>query len=268
MPAVALIGARKCSGYGAAMAKLLGQVLAERGIAVVSGMARGVDGIGQKAACEAGGVTFAVLGCGVDVIYPAENKELYRQILTCGGIISEYIPGTAARPSLFPPRNRIISGLADVVVVVEAGEKSGTMITVDMALEQGREVYALPGRLVDRLSSGCNQLIKHGAGMVLSLEEFADDILAEWQSRQVAEVSASTKRSRAALPANATIAKGELDKEEKAVLAVLDYTPVSLEQIGLLCPQLTYERLLKVLIGFCLKGVACQMGAGNYCLKA
>jgi DNA processing protein len=168
LPAVGLIGARKCSGYGAAMAKLMGEVLAQRGIAVISGMARGIDGIGQKAVCEAQGTTFAVLGCGVDVVYPSESAGLYQQIIACGGIISEYVPGTAARPALFPPRNRIISGLAEAVVVIEAGEKSGTMITVDMALEQGREVYALPGRLVDRLSSGCNRLIKQGAVMILS----------------------------------------------------------------------------------------------------
>lgn len=173
---VAVIGARECSEYGIFVAQALGRTLAEAGIQVISGMARGIDGIAQRAACEAGGVSFAVLGCGVDVCYPSQNQPLYDKLLETGGILSAYTPGTAPNASLFPPRNRIVSGLADAVVVVEARQKSGTLITVDMALEQGREVYVVPGRLTDRLSDGCNRLLKQGAGILLSPEEFVREL--------------------------------------------------------------------------------------------
>ena len=173
---VAVIGARECSEYGIFVAQALGRTLAEAGIQVISGMARGIDGIAQRAACEAGGVSFAVLGCGVDVCYPSQNQPLYDKLLETGGILSAYTPGTAPNASLCPPRNRIVSGLADAVVVVEARQKSGTLITVDMALEQGREVYVVPGRLTDRLSDGCNRLLKQGAGILLSPEEFVREL--------------------------------------------------------------------------------------------
>jgi DNA processing protein len=268
LPAVAIIGTRKCSGYGSAMAKELGEVMAGRGIQVISGMARGIDGIGQRAVCEAGGDTFAVLGCGVDVIYPPENRKLYEQILIRGGIISEYIPGTTAKSSLFPPRNRIISGLTDAVVVIEAKEKSGTMITVDMALEQGREVYAMPGRLVDGLSAGCNSLLKQGAGLIISIEEFTNEILAETK-RRIADEVITLKKAKA--PPDGPIrltAESQFTNEEKQVYSCLDYTPASLDKIREQCPQISYDKLLKILIGFCLKGFAQQMGAGSYCKQA
>lgn len=165
---VAVIGARECSEYGSYVAAALGKALGENGVQVISGMARGIDGISQKAALEAGGTSFGVLGCGVDICYPKQNRELYGQLQEKGGILSAYVPGTQPRAQNFPPRNRIVSGLADVVVVVEARQKSGTLITVDMALEQGKEVYVVPGRVTDRLSDGCNRLIRQGAGIFLS----------------------------------------------------------------------------------------------------
>ena len=151
-PAAAIIGARLASGYGREQARRFARRLASRGITIISGMARGIDGIAQKAALDAGGRSYAVLGCGVDICYPEENRELYDRLLQEGGIISEYPPGTYPEARLFPQRNRIISGLSDLVLVIEARKKSGTLITVDMALEQGREVYALPGRVSDSLS--------------------------------------------------------------------------------------------------------------------
>ena len=163
-PAAAIIGARLASGYGREQARRFGRRIGARGIAVISGMARGIDGIAQKAALDAGGKSYAVLGCGVDICYPEENRDLYEQLLQEGGVLSEYPPGTFPDARLFPPRNRIISGLSDLVLVIEARKKSGTLITVDMALEQGREVYALPGRVSDALSDGCNRLIRQGAG--------------------------------------------------------------------------------------------------------
>ena len=163
-PAAAIIGARLASGYGREQARRFGRRIGARGISVISGMARGIDGIAQKAALDAGGRSYAVLGCGVDICYPEENRELYERLQQQGGVLSEYPPGMQPIAKLFPPRNRIISGLSDLVLVIEARKRSGTLITVDMALEQGREVYALPGRVSDALSDGCNRLIRQGAG--------------------------------------------------------------------------------------------------------
>lgn len=175
-PSVAIIGARVCSEYGKYMARNLADKFAKLDIAVISGMAKGIDGIGQRAVLEAGGKTYGVLGCGVDVCYPSENRDIYNMLWEHGGLISEYPPGTQPFSYQFPPRNRIISALADAIIVIEAKRKSGTMITVDMALEQGKEVYALPGRCTDLLSEGCNLLIRQGAGVVISAEEIAEDL--------------------------------------------------------------------------------------------
>ncbi|MCL2254893.1 MAG: DNA-protecting protein DprA, partial [Lachnospiraceae bacterium] len=206
-------------------------------------------------------------GCGVDIVYPQENGRLYEKLILKGGIISEYIPGTEPRASLFPPRNRIISGLSDTVIVVEAKEKSGTMITVDMALEQGREVYAIPGRVIDGLSCGCNRLIKQGAGLIISIDEFIDDILKESKRKLTDEVNDLKKEGhnkKTPSPLKQTVS---LTKEEQPVYAALDYIPRSIEQISAICPQVTFESLLKILITFCLKGIALQMGAGYYCRR-
>lgn len=175
-PAVAVIGARACSGYGKQMAKELGERLAKMGIVVVSGMARGIDGISQWSALEKGGESIGVLGNGVEICYPPENWPLYERLGKEGGLISENLPFTKPSAGLFPLRNRIISGLADMVVVVESREKSGTQITVDMALEQGKDVYAVPGRATDSLSKGCNKLIGQGAGIIVSVDEFLEEI--------------------------------------------------------------------------------------------
>lgn len=167
---VAVVGARMCSEYGRAAALQLARRLAAQGICVVSGMARGIDTAGHMGALEADGITCAVLGCGVDICYPKSNTQLYHDILQKGCILSEYPPGTPPQPGLFPQRNRIISGLSDVVVVVEARERSGSLITADQALEQGRDVYAVPGRMYDSLSVGCNGLIRQGAGIISNIE--------------------------------------------------------------------------------------------------
>lgn len=168
---VAVIGARMCSEYGKYMAQKLGSAAAELEMEVVSGLASGIDGIAQNAARLSGGEVTAVLGSGVDVCYPRENRAIYEGILERGRIISEYPPGTRPLGQNFPPRNRIISGLADAVVVVEAKKRSGTLITVDMALEQGRDVYAVPGRVSDAMSYGCNRLIAQGAEAVVDVVE-------------------------------------------------------------------------------------------------
>lgn len=176
IPLAAIIGARECSFYGMQVAARLGEVMADNGICVVSGMARGIDSISQEACLKAGGTSIAVLGGGVDVLYPKESEKLYEELKERGAIISEYPPGTMPQRSYFAQRNRLISGISDTLCVIEAREKSGTMITVDSALEQGREVYALPGRITDGTSRGCNELIKQGAGVITDVESLASEI--------------------------------------------------------------------------------------------
>ncbi len=167
-PSVAIVGARNCTEYGRMIAQHFGESFAGMGLQVISGMALGIDAAAQKGAIKKGGYSLAVLGCGVDICYPRTNIELYTHLHGCGGIISEYPPGTAPRAGLFPMRNRIISAMADALVVVEARQKSGSLITADQALEQNRDVYVVPGRIGDALSEGCLKLIKEGAQVITS----------------------------------------------------------------------------------------------------
>lgn len=163
-PSVAIVGARACSSYGRAVARSLARELAAAGLVVVSGMARGIDGEAHRGALEAGGRTVAVLGCGIDRDYPAAHAELARRICGSGGcIVSEYEPGTEPAPWRFPARNRIIAGLCSATVVVEARERSGALITADFALEEGRDVLAVPGEITSALSAGSNALLRLGA---------------------------------------------------------------------------------------------------------
>jgi DNA processing protein len=162
-PAVAIVGARACSGYGASVARMLGRELARAGLLVVSGLARGVDAEAHRGALEAGEATVAVLGCGIDRDYPAAHAQLARRIGETGLIVSEYAPGVEPAPWRFPARNRIVAGLCAAAVVVEARERSGALITADLALEEGREVFAVPGEIGSALSAGTNGLLKLGA---------------------------------------------------------------------------------------------------------
>lgn len=173
-PSVAIIGARACSEYGKKVAKEFAEKLTAYNVQIISGMARGIDSVSQGACVKAGGSTFAVLGSGVDICYPEELVDLYNEIAGSGGLLSTYAPGTPPVSTNFPPRNRIISGLADVVLVVEARKKSGTLITVDMALEQGKEVGIIPGRITDSLSQGCHELIKQGATVIVDVEQLLE----------------------------------------------------------------------------------------------
>ncbi|MCD8118122.1 MAG: DNA-processing protein DprA [Lachnospiraceae bacterium] len=176
LPTAAIVGARACTGYGRQMTERLAKSLAGHGIQTVSGLARGIDSSCHIGTLAGGGKTFGILGCGIDVCYPPENLELFEECAAHGGIISEYPPGTQPVGWQFPHRNRLISGLADKVIVMEAKEKSGALITVDFALEQGKDVFALPGRVTDPCSKGCNRLIRQGAMLLTD----TDDILAEF----------------------------------------------------------------------------------------
>jgi DNA processing protein len=163
-PSVAIVGARACSGYGASVARMLGRELGRAGLVVVSGLARGVDGEAHRGALEAGAPTVAVLGCGVDRDYPAGNRALAGDIVARGGlVVAEYAPGVEPAPWRFPARNRVVAGLCAATIVVEARERSGALITADLALEEGREVFAVPGEIGSTLSAGTNGLLKLGA---------------------------------------------------------------------------------------------------------
>lgn len=177
--AVAVVGTRRCTPYGLRTAESLGWEMTKQGALVVSGLAKGIDSAAHRGALRAGGMTAAVLGGGIDVIYPAENRWLYEDVERSGVLLSEYPPGTEAIGSHFPVRNRIISGLSLATVVVEAPERSGALITANTALEQGREVFAVPGPLDAPDSRGCNALIRDGAGIVTG----SWDILCEYQAR-------------------------------------------------------------------------------------
>jgi len=170
-PVVAVIGSRRSSVYGLGVARSLSRALSSSGICVTSGLARGIDGEAHRGSLAAGGPPIAVLGCGIDVPYPPEHSKLARSITNCGALVSEYPPGTKPDRFNFPERNRIISGLSRGVIVVEAGERSGTMITVNSALDQGREVFAVPGEVTRSTSFGTNRLLKEGANLVTSVDD-------------------------------------------------------------------------------------------------
>lgn len=263
-PSVAIIGARECSQYGRYVAEAFAEKMAAAGVAVVSGMARGIDGISQRAAIQGGGRTYGVLGCGVDVCYPSSNRKLYQDIVdTGGGILSVFPPGTEPQKRQFPERNRIVAGLSDVLLVVEARTKSGTCITVDMALEQGKNVYAVPGRLADRLSDGCNLLIRQGAGIALTPDDILEElkILVNRQGGEKGEVPQETAFNK----------RGKKEKGEDAeLLRFLDCYPKSpddilkeMEKAGK-APEL--PALLTRLMELCLTGKVKQV-AGNYFVK-
>ncbi|NLV37447.1 MAG: DNA-protecting protein DprA [Clostridiaceae bacterium] len=173
---VAVVGSRRASAYGLDMAKRISRELAIYSVTIVSGMARGVDSKAHYGALEGKGKTIAVLGCGVDIAYPPENRDLMKKIIESGAVISEYLPGTQPLPYHFPARNRIISGLSRGVVIVEAGEKSGSLITTDFALEQGREVFAIPGNINSANSVGTNKLIKDGAKVITNTGDILDEL--------------------------------------------------------------------------------------------
>ncbi len=186
VPTVAIIGAREATDYGLDVARTFGRVLASRGIGIISGMAVGADSAGQWGAVDAKGKTYAVFGCGLNICYPARNFRLYDEILKHGGGVMSEVPlDSPPLRKQFATRNRIISGLADAVIVIEAREHSGTSITVNNALDQGKQVFALPGRITDSLSKGCNQLIKDGAEILTSPEDVLEFLHLKTRGEQI-----------------------------------------------------------------------------------
>lgn len=244
---IAIVGARSCSEYGRHYAIELGQMAAKAGVSVISGMAMGIDGAGHYGAMLGGGTTYAVLGCGVDYCYPSCNRRLYDYMAEHGGLIAEYVPGTQPVGKLFPQRNRIISALSDIVVIVEAKERSGSLITADFALEQGKDIYALPGRISDALSAGCNRLIRQGAGMILSVEDFFADM----------EISCFSRDTIAGF------SQKVLEKEERLVYSVVDLLPKHIEEI-LSDTQLDIVRLFGILAKLERLGVVREVHKNYY----
>lgn len=182
VPAIAVVGSRRASTYGINVAEHFSKVLAAAGVVIVSGLAMGIDGIGHKSALDGGGMTVGVLGSGIGVPYPKENWEIYRQMREHACILSEYGPGVPPMKQNFPHRNRLISALADGILVVEAAERSGTLITVDRGLEQGKDIFAIPGRIGDRNSEGCLNLIRQGAYLVTEPEQILEELAVHYPS--------------------------------------------------------------------------------------
>jgi DNA processing protein len=197
-PAVAVVGARACSPYGAQVARMLGRELASAGVVVVSGLARGIDGEAHRGALETDGHTVAVLGCGVDRDYPAAHADLARKIAQRSLLVSEYEPGVEPAPWRFPARNRIIAGLCAATVVVEARERSGALITADFALDEGREVFAVPGEITSTLSVGTNALLRLGATPLTSAADVLESLgisTQEVRRPRVSDVAAAVLES-------------------------------------------------------------------------
>lgn len=244
--AVAIIGTRRVTGYGRQVTSEIASFLARNGITVVSGLARGIDGLAHQAALNAGGRTIAVLGCGVDRIYPPEHRSLTESIIEKGAIISDYPPGTPPEGVNFPPRNRIISGLSLATVVVEAGDSSGALITSTFAVEQGRDVFAVPGNIYAVQSRGTNRLIQQGARPLLKASEILDVL----NLQQIQEHRAM----RSILPAN--------EAEEK-LLRVIGKEPLHVDEIRIQS-GLPIAEVSSTLTLMELKGMVNQVGGMNY----
>ena len=249
IPSAAIVGSRSCTPYGEQAAEHMGRELAGNGVQIISGLALGIDGAGHRGALKEGGKTWAVLGSGVNVCYPRSHYPIYQSILEKGGILSEYPPQAEPKAFHFPVRNRLISALSDVILVIEAGEKSGSLITAQLGLEQGREVFALPGRITDRVSRGCNQLIRDGAAILTS----PSDVLEYLGILQPKKVNLKEKEDRG------------LAKIEKMVYSFLDCEPKHIEEI---CGALHLEvsRCMSILLDLELAGMI-ERTSGQYYVR-
>lgn len=255
---LAIVGSRRASSYGIKMAQTIAAELSKYGITVVSGMARGIDSYAHKGAIEAGGRTIAVLGCGLDIVYPSENKKLMENIISSGACVSEYLPGTSPIPGNFPARNRIISGISLGVIVIEAGERSGSLITADFALEQGREVFALPGNVNNYNSTGTNKLIKEGAKMVTGIDDILEEINISFTEEKIKDFYAQRLK-------DDELFKG-LDSNERKVLECLKLEPLHIDVIARKT-GLGVGLISSILIMLELRGVVEQLPGNIYKLK-
>ena len=244
--ALAVVGTRRATVYGREATRRLVSGLAPGGVTIVSGLARGIDTHAHQIALDVGGRTVAVLGCGIDIIYPAQNRELAQRIVENGALVSEYPLGTKPEGGNFPRRNRIISGLSLGVLVVEGSKRSGAMITADYAAEQGREIFAIPGNILGRNSEGPNQLIQNGAKLVTTV----GDVLEELNLSMVAEQA----EAREIIPDNET---------EAVLLSHLSSEPVHVDELGREA-GLPINEVASTLTLMELKGKVRQVGGMNY----
>jgi DNA processing protein len=244
--AVAIVGTRKVTSYGRQVTEEFSAFLASNGVTVISGLARGVDAIAHSVTLKSGGRTAAVLGCGVDRIYPPENRALAEQIMTRGALISDHPVGTAPESSNFPPRNRIISGLSLAVIVIEAGDTSGALITAELAAEQGREVFDVPGNILAPQSRGMNKLIQNGALPLLRLQ----DLMQALNLTHVGEQKAARK----ILPAN---------EVEAQMMNALGSEPLHVDELRIQT-GLPVEKVSAALVMMELKGLVRQVGGMQY----
>lgn len=245
--AIAIVGARNCTSYGSSMAEYFSRELSKKGIEIISGLAMGIDSYAHQGAIDGGGNTYGVLGCGVDICYPKENFNLYMKMKDRGGIISEYGLGFPPRQYNFPMRNRIISGLADGILVIEAKEKSGSLITVDYGLEQGKNIYAIPGRVSDTLSQGCNNLLKQGAKIVTNVNDIMEDYNINCEKFDK-EMKKNDKL---------------LETQEKMVYACLSFIPKHINEIALET-SLGIGELAEILLALEFKNYIKRIGTNYY----
>ncbi len=245
--AIAMVGSRSATEYGRSTARQIAGELARHGITIVSGMALGIDAASHRGALEAGGRTIAVLGSGIDVIYPRENKKLYARIAEQGAVISEFFPGVDPNPGHFPRRNRVIAGLCRGVIVIEAGEKSGALLTADLALAYGRELFAVPGNLSSRLSVGANELLKSGAHILTAAADVFS-VLPDLKSDYIAPEK----------PAVEGLTEGE-----REVFTCLSETPVQLDSVVRQC-NMTVSDATSYLLSLELRGLVRQLSGKRF----
>lgn len=248
---VAIVGSRRATSYGVMTTAKLAEALAANGVCVVSGMARGVDTAAHKGALRAGGRSIGVLGCGVDKVYPPENRQLFEEMANSGCLVSEFPLGTMPLAENFPRRNRIISGLSSGVLVIEAAEKSGSLITAQYALEHGRDVYAVPGNISFATSRGCNRLIKQGAKLV----DCVEDILEELPAHALASAGAPLLH-----PAPRTFA---LTPKEASIYELLSRSPLHIDDI-ISQTELTAGDVSSMLLHLELKGAVTPLPGTHY----
>jgi DNA processing protein len=257
--AIAIVGSRKATTYGRMITERFSRLLTEEGFIIVSGMARGIDGFAHRGALQGGGETLAVLGCGVDVVYPPEHKGLMAQIEERGGILSEYSLGTEPGAEHFPQRNRIISGLALGTLVVEATGESGSLITARFALEQGREVFAIPGNVGMKTSEGTNLLIKSGAKLVQGVEDILEELAPEFR-----RVGTQAKES-SLLPDRGKAMRAGLGADEVALYDLVGSEPMHIDE---LCMKSRFpsQKVSSLLLALEFKGAVRQM-AGHFYMR-
>lgn len=244
---IAIVGARKASNYGRNTANRFAKELASMTINIVSGMARGIDSYAHKGAIDASGPTTAVFGCGLDIVYPPENVNLMKKIIKCGCIVSSFPLGTQPIAANFPARNRIISGLSLGTLVIEAAERSGSLITADFALEQGREVFAIPGNIYSPYSRGTHKLIKQGAKLVENINDILDELyLDRFDIKKVNKESLES-----------------LSSIEESVFKIIDYQPLHIEQL-INSSQRNSQELNAILTRLELKGHISALPGGYF----